>query len=66
MSTSELVIDCEQCQLRDTEACRDCLVTFLLDREPDDAVVVDAEEARALRLLQSAGLVPGSRFEETG
>jgi len=33
-------------------------VTFLLDREEDGAVVVDAEEARALRSLGEAGLVP--------
>jgi len=33
------------------------VVTFLLDRE-EGAVVVDPEEARALRSLGEAGLVP--------
>jgi hypothetical protein len=32
-------------------------VSFILDRD-DGAVVVDAEEARALRRLGEAGLVP--------
>jgi hypothetical protein len=32
-----------------------------LNREPGDAVVIDATEARALRMLSQAGLVPGPR-----
>lgn len=64
MSTSTLTIDCDQCALRDTDACSDCVVSFLLEREPDDAVVIDAEEERAIRLLERAGLVPGLRFED--
>ena len=49
-----------------TDACADCLVTFLLDREPDDAVVIDAEEARALRLLERAGLAPHPALRGAG
>jgi hypothetical protein len=37
------------------------LVSFVLGRDPDDAVVVDVEEARAMRMLSRAGLVPGLR-----
>ncbi|HJV03822.1 MAG TPA: hypothetical protein VJ868_01040, partial [Actinomycetota bacterium] len=40
-----------------TDQCDDCVVSFILDRK-DGAVVVDAEEARALRSLGEAGLVP--------
>ncbi len=57
-----LTIDCDCCALRDTAACDDCVVSFLLEREPDDAVVIDAEEARAMRMLERAGLVPTLRF----
>ena len=57
-----LTIDCERCVLNKTEACDDCVVSFLLGREPDDAVVIDADEARAMRLLGHAGLVPVLRF----
>jgi hypothetical protein len=58
-----LTISCDECSLRDTAACRGCLVSFVLDRSPGDAVVFDAEEARAIRVLHRAGLVPRSRFE---
>ena len=62
-----LTIDCDCCTLRDTNACDDCVVTFLLGREPDDAVVIDADEARAMRMLERAGLLPTLRFStETG
>ena len=44
-----------------TDACTDCVVTFLCDREPDDAVVIDVVEARALRLLAAGGLAPTLR-----
>ena len=57
-----LTIDCDCCVLRHTVACDDCVVSFLLEREPDDAVVIDADEARAMRMLERAGLVPTLRF----
>jgi hypothetical protein len=54
-------ISCDDCPLRRTDACADCLVTFVLGRDADDAVVVDVAEARAMRLLGRAGLVPELR-----
>lgn len=54
-------ISCDDCVMQHTDACTDCVVTFICDREPDDAVVIDVEEARAVRLLERAGLVPGLR-----
>jgi hypothetical protein len=61
-----LTIDCDCCTLRNTAACDDCVVSFLLEREPDDAVVIDADEARAMRMLERAGLVPTLRFNHQG
>jgi hypothetical protein len=58
----DLTIDCDCCTLRGTAACDDCVVSFLLEREPEDAVVIDADEARAMRMLERAGLVPTLRF----
>ena len=58
----DLTIDCDCCTLRHTDACDDCVVSFLLEREPEDAVVIDADEARAMRMLERAGLVPTLRF----
>ena len=56
-----LTIDCGDCSLEGTTACDDCVVTFLCGREPDEAVVIDVAEARAVRLLGQAGLVPTLR-----
>jgi len=56
-----VTIDCDDCSLQDTPACADCVVSFLLERAPDDAVVIDVAEARAVRLLGDAGLVPTLR-----
>ena len=58
-----ITISCEDCSRQSTAACNGCLVSFILDRSPGDAVVFDVEEARALRVLNGAGLVPRSRFE---
>ncbi|HEV7761571.1 MAG TPA: hypothetical protein VGO78_21340 [Acidimicrobiales bacterium] len=56
-----LRIDCDECLMQGTSTCDDCIVTFICSREPDDALVVDVAEERALRLLSGAGLVPGLR-----
>ena len=56
-------IDCADCAHRDTPVCEDCVVSFIVGREPEDALVVDADEARAVRLLERAGLLPGVRHE---
>ncbi len=57
-----MTISCDDCTMQHTSACEDCVVTFICGREPDDAVVIDAAEARAVRLLSDAGLVPKLRY----
>jgi len=47
--------------MKHTAACDDCVVSFIVRREPGDAVVVDVEEERALRALHEGGLTPGIR-----
>jgi len=54
-------IDCDECSMQGTEACADCVVTFLCQREPGDAIVVDLAEYRALELLAESGLAPSLR-----
>ncbi len=56
-----MVIDCAECCMRDTDACTECVVSFVVSREPGDAVVFDVAEERAVRMLVGAGLVPASR-----
>jgi hypothetical protein len=58
---STISISCDDCELQHTDACADCLVTFVLGREPNDAVVIDVAEARYIRMLGHAGLVPELR-----
>ena len=56
-----LSVNCEACpQSTGQDACADCAVAFICDRDADDALVVDvhdAAEERALRLLDEAGLL---------
>jgi len=61
MTGATISIDCADCTLQGTDACDDCLVSFVLGRDPDDAVVIDAEEARAVRSLSRVGLLPAIR-----
>jgi hypothetical protein len=56
-----MLISCTDCVMEGTDACADCVVTVLCEREPDEAVVIDVEEARALRLLERGGLAPTLR-----
>ena len=56
-----MLIDCGDCTMKDTHACDDCIVTFLLDR-PEGAVVFDVAEERALRVLHDGGLTAPNRF----
>jgi hypothetical protein len=59
----ELRIDCDECVRQHTDSCSDCVVTFLCTREPDDAVIIDVAEVRALHLLSESGLVPRLRHQ---
>jgi hypothetical protein len=63
MSNDSFTIDCDSCAMQHTSACDDCLVTFICSRQPDEAVVVDVGEIRALRLLSDSGLVPGLKHQ---
>jgi hypothetical protein len=58
---STMRISCDECVMQHTEACDDCVVSFIVNREPGEAIVIDVEEERAVRLLSDAGLVPELR-----
>lgn len=60
-----LRIDCDECILQATDACGDCIISFLCGVEADAPVVVDLAEARALRLLDDAGLAPPLRHRRS-
>ena len=56
-----LTISCDECAMQYTDTCDDCVVSYICGREPGEALVIDVEEARAVRLLSQAGLVPRLR-----
>ncbi len=58
---ANLSIDCDQCRMQYTDACDDCLVTFLCGTESDHEVLIDGPEARALQVMADAGMVPQLR-----
>ena len=61
MATDSITIDCDTCIMKDTDACSDCVVTYLCEREPETAVVIDLADFRAMKALADAGLVPELR-----
>lgn len=63
-ASGTMTISCDECSLDGTDACADCVVSFLLEPPGTGGVVVDAMEARAMRLLEGAGLVPSLRYDK--
>jgi hypothetical protein len=58
-----MLIECSSCTMQHTAHCDDCVVRVLLEPSPrQGAVVVDADEERALRELAKAGLIPEIRM----
>ncbi len=64
-----LTISCDDCSMHRTVACDDCVVTFLLgDGEQDaaEAMVLDLDQVRVVKLLGKAGLVPDLKYRVAG
>lgn len=58
-----MIIDCEKCELYQSEHCRDCFVMAVLSRQGAQ-VDLDPEEQRAISCLQDAGLAPVLKFRQ--
>lgn len=56
-------IACDDCVMQRTAACDECVVTAICGRQPDETIVIDAAEARAMRLLGRGGLVYPLRYQ---
>jgi hypothetical protein len=54
-------IDCNECAMHETEACRDCVVTHVLS-DLGGPLEVDEDQAEALSILADVGLVPELRL----
>jgi hypothetical protein len=59
-TVTHMHIDCEKCIARDTEACDDCVVTFIL--HSGSSLDLESDEMEALELLAEEGLVPKLRL----
>ena len=58
-----MLISCDTCSMQHSSHCQDCIVQALVAPSPRrGALVVDADEERALRELARAGLVPEIRM----
>lgn len=70
MNETPITISCDTCVMQHTDACDDCVVTFLCQHDQpiqlghEQAVVFDLAEQRAVRLLAAAGLVPTLKHRE--
>jgi hypothetical protein len=54
-------IDCQKCEMFETSACDDCLVTALL-HPPSIPVEIDDDLDPPLQALSGAGLIPVLKF----
>lgn len=52
--------------MQHTDVCDECVVSFICGREPDDAVIIDVAEERAIRMLGRSGLVPTLKHRPSG
>lgn len=71
MNGSGVTISCDECSMRRTAACDDCVVTFLLsddatERSGHEVMVLDLDQARVVKLLGKAGLVPDLKYRVAG
>lgn len=70
MNGSGVTISCDECSMRCTSACDDCVVTFLLsddtERSGHEVMVLDLDQARVVKLLGKAGLVPDLKYRVAG
>lgn len=56
-----LLIDCDTCEVRETDACNDCVVSFILETT-DQPITITSSETAALTNLADVGLIPPLRL----
>lgn len=60
----KLTIDCNRCVMQHTNACDDCVVSYIVGQDANEPIVLDFNERRACEILKDVGLVPTNRFSE--
>ncbi|MGI8426237.1 MAG: hypothetical protein ACR2M4_06495 [Actinomycetota bacterium] len=57
-----MIVDCQQCEMHETEHCKDCFVMAVLSHRDGSPLVIDPEQEPAISSLQQAGLAPLLKF----
>ena len=50
MDDGTIRIDCDDCTMQHTDACDDCIVSFICSREPGDAVIIEVDELSLIHI----------------
>lgn len=58
-----MIIDCTECESYQSAHCQDCFVMAVLNRKPDEPLVIEAGQEPAISRLQEAGLTPVLKFK---
>lgn len=73
MTESSFSISCDTCSMQCTDACDDCLVTFLVTDEGahpstdhHDTLDLDLDQVRVVQMFGRAGLVPDLKYRVAG
>lgn len=68
-SANDLLDTCDTCTTESPSGCLDCLAPLFADAPTamgDDTVVLNLDQARAVRLLRRAGLLPAADYRQAG
>lgn len=57
-----MIIDCQQCEMFESDHCKDCFVMALLS-PPSGPLEIEPDEEQAIESLQRAGLAPVLKFK---
>jgi hypothetical protein len=66
-TTPVRVISCDECAMRCTARCGECVVNFVLQADHAEGTLqLDQAEYRAVRLLATAGMIPELHHQLAG
>lgn len=57
-----MIIDCRQCDMHQSDHCKDCLVMAVISHDGEAPLEISSEHEAAIESLQQAGLAPVLRF----
>ena len=57
-----MIVDCQECEMYESDHCKDCFVMAVLSHKAGFPLVIDPEHEPAVTSLQEAGLAPVLKF----